>query len=92
MKRGDFGGLYPPFPRRESTKAQNEQTEETESFNFPRLSLSLSQPVLPLIPLSLGAFISSLSVFRLVTYFEMLNLPPCFELIIKRERVHGPAP
>lgn len=35
MKRGDFGGLYPPFPRRESTKAQNEQTGETESFNFP---------------------------------------------------------
>lgn len=63
-------------------------------FQFPpsvSLSLSLSSPLL-LIPLSLGAFISSLSVFCLVTYFEMLNLPPCFELIIISERVHGPAP
>lgn len=84
--------LHFPGERLQRHRA-NGQEKQNLSISPPSvsLSLSLSSPLL-LIPLSLGAFISSLSVFCLVTYFEMLNLPPRFELIIKSERVHGPAP
>lgn len=67
------------------------EKQKQQSFNFS-LSVSLSLSQLVLIPLPLGAFISLLSVFCLVTYFEMLNLPPCSELIIKSEWVQGPDP
>ena len=96
MKRGDIGGLYPPFPRREPTKTEltdwrnrsgNLSVSPSVSLSLS-LSLSLSQRVPILIPFSLAAFISVLCL----TYFEMPNLPPRSELIIKSERMQGPAP
>ena len=96
MKRGDFRGLYPLFPRRGAYK----DTELTDWRNRSG-NLSISPHLYHFLSLSpscswslfLATLLSPfLSVFCLVTYSEMLNLPPRFELIIKSEWVQGPAP